>query len=348
MKVTIADVAKKAGVSKSTVSRIINGNYEQNSKKTIESVLAVIKELDFRPNALAKGLKSNKTNVIGIVLSNLQNPFWANVLEGVEDTCRSNNFNLMICNSNEDPKLEEEHIRAFRMKQVDGIIINATLGNKDMYKEFVNEGFPFVTINRRIPELAIDSVIMDNVKGTKLAVEHLIQSGKKDIAFFVYPLKDISPRIERLEGYKEALLDNFIDVDKNLIRIVSEHKEAVKEEVRKLLNDRNVDAIFSTNNMMTLYILEELKELGLKVPEDISLIGYDETVWSMHLNPPLTTVYQPSYAMGESAANKLIELINAKAGEKPEPEIISLEPSLIIRESCGTKKGSGFIEQSRI
>ena len=121
-KVTIADVAQRAGVSKSTVSRIINGNYGQNTEDTIQKVLKVIEELDYRPNALAKGLKSMKTNVIGIVLSNLKNPFWIQVLDGVEDTCKSLGYSLMICNSNEEAEVEEEHIKSFQMRQVDGII----------------------------------------------------------------------------------------------------------------------------------------------------------------------------------------------------------------------------------
>ncbi|MEK3992256.1 LacI family DNA-binding transcriptional regulator [Robertmurraya sp. FSL R5-0851] len=338
MRVTIADVAKHAGVSKSTVSRILNGNYGQNTQETIDKVLRIIKELDYRPNMLAQSLKSMKTNVIGIILSNLKNPFWARVLEGVEDTCRLNGYSLMICNSNEDPLLEDEHIKGFQMKQVDGIIINPTVKNDFLYKSIVEKQFPFVTINRKIFGLDVDLVTMDNVAGAFAGVEHLLRNGKKSIALFVYTPDNISPRLDRIEGYKKALTKNGVMVEDSLIHIIEEKKGMVKETVKRILSENynRPEAIFSTNNMMTLEILEGIKELGLNVPDDISLLGYDETVWSMHLDPPLTTVNQPSYEMGELAAKRLIELIEKK-GDK-EPTINVLQPNLIIRESCGTKK----------
>lgn len=337
MKVTIAEVAKKAGVSKSTVSRILNGNYHQNTKETVDKVLRVIKELDYRPNALAQGLKSMKTNMIGIVLSNLNNPFWTRVLEGVEDTCRSNGYSLLICNSNEEEKTEEEHILGLRTRQVDGIIINPTSKNADLYKSIVDQGYPFVAINRKIFELEVNLVAMDNIQGAMDGVDHLIKLGKRTIALFVFPPNNISPRMDRIEGYKRALEKNGIPVSESLIYIIEEKKGAVKEAVKSLLSSKDLpDAIFSTNNIMTLSILEGIKEMGLVVPDDIALLGYDETVWSKHLDPPLTTVHQPAYQMGELAANRLISLIEKKGEEGPVIEV--LQPSLIIRESCGEIK----------
>ncbi len=333
MKITMDDVAKKAGVSKTTVSRIINGNYAHVNEITKEKVMRIVAELNYRPNAVAKSLKSMKTNVIGIVLSNLQNPFWSHVLQGVEDTCRDKGYNLMICNSNDKSSLEQEHIEGLRLKQVDGIIVNPTMKNKNMFQSLVESDFPIIAINRKIEGVPIDTIVVDNVKGAHLAVEHLISKGAESVAVMVYPFEGISPRIERLTGYRMALKKHGIGVNENLIRVVQEEKGRAKEEVKNLLSRKNrPDAIFSTNNMMTLEILEGIKELGLSVPEDIRLVGYDETVWSQHLNPPLTTVSQPSYQMGEIAAWKLIDQLQAK--QKKETEIISLKPSLIIRESC--------------
>lgn len=337
MKITIDDVAKKAGVSKTTVSRIINGHYEHVTEATKQRVLKVIEELDYRPNALARGLKQMKTNVIGIVLSNLQNPFWARVLEGVEDTCQSLGYNLMICNSNEDQKLEEEHIKALRMRQVDGIIVNATTKNKCLFQSLVESKYPLVAINRKIEGMPVDMVVMDNVKGAAMAVEHLLRSGRKSVALFIYPPDGVSPRLERIEGYKQALAARGIEHDSSLIQVVDEKKGEAKQAVKKfLLNSPTVDAIFSTNNMMTLEILEGIKELGLTVPDDVALVGYDETVWSKHLDPPLTTVNQPAYEMGKLAAKRIIKLIKSK--RKPKPKTVLLEPNLIIRRSCGAKE----------
>lgn len=338
-KITIADVAQKAGVSKSTVSRIINGNFSQNTEETIQKVLKVIEELDYRPNALAKGLKSMKTNVIGIVLSNLQNPFWTKVLEGVEDTCRGLGYSLMICNSNEDAEVEKEHIRAFQMRQVDGILINPTIKNMNLYDQLKKSEFPFISINRKITGQDFDMVVVDNVMGGKLAVEHLLALGKRKIAIILYPPEGISPRMERLSGYKEALNNYGINIDQDLIQIVKEESGSVHGAVKALLlGPTKPDAIFSTNNMMTLEIMEGIKELGLKIPDDVSLVGYDETVWSKHLNPPLTTVNQPSYKMGQLAAEKLIRLIESDESIHFEMKAVSLEPNLIVRESCGSNK----------
>ncbi|MGD6856621.1 LacI family DNA-binding transcriptional regulator [Bacillus infantis] len=340
MKVTISDVAKKASVSKSTVSRIINGNHEQNTQETVNKVLKVIEELDYKPNALARSLKSTKTNVIGIILSKLQNQFWSSVLEGVEDTCRSYGYNLMICNSNEDGQLEEEHIRSLQMHQLDGLIINPTLKNKLLYKKLSDNKFPFILMNRKLYDQDVHMVTVDNIKGARVAIEHLIQTGRRKIAIFLYPPAEISPRLERLEGYKQALINNGIKVNQSLIQIVGEEAGEVEEAVKRLLNSPDrPDAIFSTNNMMTLSILEGIKSQQIMVPQDLGLIGYDETVWAKHLNPPLTTVNQPSYEMGTIAAKKLIYLIEGKEDQMAE-KVVSLEPNLIIRKSCGADKSN--------
>ncbi|WP_078430034.1 LacI family DNA-binding transcriptional regulator [Alkalihalobacterium alkalinitrilicum] len=333
MKITMDEVAKRAGVSKTTVSRIINGNFQHVHEDTKEKVLKIINELNYRPNALAKSLKQMKTNVIGIVLSNLQNPFWSSVLQGVEDTCHSNGYNLMICNSNDNSKLEQEHIEGLQMKQVDGIIVNPTMKNKQLFQSIIDREYPIIAINRKIEDVPLDTVVVDNIKGSELAMEHFIELGKSSIAIIVYPPDGISPREERLQGYKSALINHGHTINEKYILIVEEKKGAAKEEIKKALTSKEPpDAIFSTNNMMTLEILEGIKELGMSVPQDVSLIGYDETVWSKHLAPPLTTVNQPSYEMGKLAAEKLINLLNTK--QKAEPKVTQLQPNLIIRESC--------------
>lgn len=337
MKITIEDVAKKAGVSKATVSRVLNGQYQHVTEETKQRVLAVIQELDYRPNALARGLKQNRTNLIGIILSNLRNPFWSSVLEGVEDACRNAGYNLVICNSNEEAFLEEEHIKGLQTRQVDGIIVNPTVKNKPLFESLIKSHYPLVLINRRIDNLKVDMVVMDNIYGARLAIEHLLSVGRKKIAILLYPLEGVSPRQERLEGYKQALSGHGLPIDEKLIKIVPEYKGSCKEAVIDWIkNGVCPDAIFSTNNVMTLEVLEGIQEAGLCVPDDIAVIGYDETVWSKHLNPPLTTIQQPAYQMGELAAQRLIKLIEAK--RKPRPKVQVLAPNIIIRQSCGAKK----------
>jgi DNA-binding LacI/PurR family transcriptional regulator len=335
MKVTIDEVAKRAGVSKTTVSRILNNKLDHAKEETVKRVLDVIKELDYRPNALAKGLKSMRTNVIGIVLSNLKNPFWSTVLEGVEDACRDSGYNLMICNSDEDAKKEEQYIREFQMRQVDGIVINPTVQNPDLYQKLAASKYPLVVINRTIPDLDVHSVVVNNVKGASMAVNHLFKNGRKKIAIFVYKNAFVSTWKERVEGYCSALLENGYSSEDFRIQETELQTGKVKEAVIRYLREHpDTDAIFSTNNMITLEVMEAVKELNLRIPDEMAILGYDETVWSKHLAPPLTTIYQPGYEMGQLATEMLIKSINSGNTMKPSTHV--LVPELIIRESCGT------------
>jgi DNA-binding LacI/PurR family transcriptional regulator len=337
LKVTIADVAKRAGVSKTTVSRILNGNYSHTTEETKRRVLEVIESLDYRPNALAKGLKSMKTNVIGIVLSNLKNPFWTTVLEGVEDTCREMGFNLMICNSNESDKSEAEYIRELRTRQVDGIVINPTVKNTSIYEKLVEEEYPFVVINRRIPNLDTHHVIMDNVMGAFAAVDHLLKNARKKVAVMVYKNPYVSTWNERLEGYKLALLRNGYMINDFRVVELEQDSNNTKQLISEFLREySDTDAIFSTNNMITLEVLGALREMKLRIPEDVAIVSYDETIWSKYVDPPLTTISQPGYNMGELATQILIK--NIQSEKKIKSSTIVLEPELIVRNSSTRTK----------
>lgn len=334
MKVTIADVAQKAGVSKTTVSRILNGNFAHTTEETRNKVLQAIKDLDYRPNALAKGLKSMRTNVIGIMLSNLKNPFWSTVLEGVEDTCHDMGYNLMICNSNESPELEEEYVKEFQMRQVDGIIINPTCKNQELYDKLIVKEYPMIIVNRRINNENANSVVVDNVKGAFIAVNHLIRYGRKKVAVCLYRNPYVSTWKERLEGYKKALIANGRTSDEFVIMELEQRGDTQKESIMRFLRKHpDIDAIFSTNNMITLEVIGAVKDLNLQIPEQIAIVSYDETIWAKYIDPPITTIRQPGYHMGQVAAQNLIERI--VSGEKPQPQTVVLEPELIVRISCG-------------
>lgn len=335
MKLTIQDVAQKAGVSKTTVSRILNGNYAQTSEETTRKVLETIRELDYRPNALAQGLKSMRTRVIGIMLSNLQNPFWMRVLEGVEDTCRSSQYHLMISNSNESADLEEEHVRGYQMRKVDGILVNPTMQNRSVFESLQDTEFPMVVLNRRLDKAGFHSIQMDNELGASLAVEHLVRLGRTRIAAFVYNNSRVSTWTDRIRGYRKAMERHGFGPDRISVVETEQDGASVKEKTMALCRVNPPDAILSTNNMMTLDILEGIKESGLRIPQDIALIGYDETAWARHLEPPLTTVSQPAYEMGKLAAETLIKLI--EGNRKPRAKTIMLRPELVVRRSCGAE-----------
>ena len=331
MKITIEDVARRAGVSKTTVSRILNGNYNHNTKETIEKVLKAVKELEYRPNALAKGLKSMKTNVIGIVLSNFRNEFWFKVLEGVEDTCKTEGYNLMICNSDGDPDLEEQYIREFQMRQLDGILINPTVRNQKLYEDLVNNQYPMVVINRKVPNLNVHNVVVDNVKGGYLAVNHLMEQGCKNVMLLSYKYENISTWQERVHGYRQAMIDNGFSVGDLKIVEINDKSQVHSSIAEALQNDPDIDGIFSTNNLLTLELLDALKYLDKKIPDDIAVVGYDDTIWSKHVHPPLTTISQPAYDIGKESAKLLISEI--KMGKSQAVKNIIFQPELLIRES---------------
>jgi DNA-binding LacI/PurR family transcriptional regulator len=332
LRVTIGVVAEKAGVSKTTVSRILNGNYAHTTEETRKRVLKVIEDLDYRPNALAKGLKSMKTNVIGIVLSNLKNPFWSTVLEGVERTCQSLGYNLMICNSNEEPEKEEQYIREFQTRQVDGIVINPTVRNLKLYQKLVDAKYPLVIINRSIPNLDTHHVVVDNVKGSFIAVDHLLKQGRKKVVVFVFRNPYVSTWKERLEGYQAAFLTNGLSKDDYRIHQLDQQNDSVKDSALHFFREYpDTDAVFSTSNIITLEVIEAIKELNLRIPEDIAFVSYDETVWTRHLNPPLTTIRQPGQQMGEIAAKILIKTIEEK--DQQYHKTVVLQPELIVRKS---------------
>jgi DNA-binding LacI/PurR family transcriptional regulator len=332
MTVTISEVAQRAGVSKSTVSRVLNKNYQYIAQETKVRVLKAIEELDYRPNALAKGLKSMKTNVIGLILSNLHNPFWSKVLDGIEDVCMKYGYNLMIANSRDNLELEEEHLRGFAVRQLDGILVNPTTGTNKLFHSLTQKQFPLVFLNRKVEDVTADTVVMDNIKGSRIAVEHLVRLGKRKIAIFLYPPNGISPRLERLEGYKLALRDSGLPTNPEWVKIVR-NKQDCKTEIEKLMKKGRPDAIFCTNSILTLEVLDALQELGILVSTEIAVLGYDETDWAKHLAPPLTTIEQPAYEMGRVSAERLLRIIDNKRDLVP--ETILLEPALIIRHSCG-------------
>jgi DNA-binding LacI/PurR family transcriptional regulator len=204
-----------------------------------------------------------------------------------------------------------------------------------LYQRLSEDKFPFVVINRTIPEANMHHVVFNNRMGAALAVNHLLRNGRKKVAVSVYRNSYVSTWKERLEGYYSAMQQSgYRQEDIRVLeseQLIGETRETTLAFLKQY---PDTDAIFSTNNMMTLEIIEAIKELKLRIPEDIAIVGYDETVWSKHLDPPLTTIWQPGYEMGQIAAKMLVKMINAK--RKLKPETVVLEPKLIVRKSSGS------------
>lgn len=333
MSVTINDVAAKAGVSKTTVSHYLNGRFDNMGKETKQKIAEVIEELGYRPNALARSLKKKKTHTIGAIVANILNPFSTSIIRGVEDYCNKHGFSLILCNADDNPDKERDYLEVLADKQVDGLIINTTGCNNDVVKQ-LNRQLPVVLIDRKVPEIATDTVTVDSRKGVLLAIGHLAARGLTKVAMFTMPYNGISPRAERVEGYKEALAAHGIAFSSEMVVETEVEEQAVIAAIETVLrrSDRP-QVLFGANNLMTMAIIKALRKLGVNVPGEIAVIGFDDWEWAELVEPPVTVVSQPTYDMGQEAASLLIHRIRGK--KKRKPSVILYDPQLIIRKSCG-------------
>ena len=333
---TMKDVARLAGVSISTVSHVINKT-RYVEPETREKVYEAIKTLGYRPNILASSLRKRVTNTIGLIISNITNLFYPEVVRGVEDLLAKYNYNLILCNSDENVEKEKNYIEVLFSRRVDGLIItpsksSETRENLDLFRE---KNIPVVLVDRKIEGLEEDVVLADNIEGTYEAISYLISLGHKRIGIITGPL-DTTTGCERLEGYLKALEDKGIKKDDNLIYEGDFKEEGGYKGVEALLNISNPPtAIFTSNNLMALGALKKITELGLKIPQDLSLVSFDDMDWFPYFSPPLTAVYQPAYELGETAVKLLFERL--KRGRKKRKEV-RLPTKLIIRESCAPPK----------
>ena len=338
MSVTISDIAAQAGVSKSTISRYLNGRYECMSVSTREKIAAVIAAADYRPSALARSLKQKRTHTIAAVVANILNPFSTSVIRGIEDFCQNAGFNLILCNADDNPVKEKGYLEMLLAKQVDGLIINTTGQNNSMMRSVCLQ-MPVVLIDRRMPELACDTVTVDNVKGVGMLVDHLVSLGRRDIALFTLPFEAVSPRSERVKGYKAALARHGISFQDRFLVETDTAQETVQARLSDLFaNGPRPTAVFGFNNLMTMAIIKAMNALQLVIPDDLAVIGFDDWEWAPLIYPPVTVVAQPAYEMGGKAAALLINRIQGKKISK-NPVIAVYEPELIVRRSCGESGG---------
>ncbi|HCQ89366.1 MAG TPA: LacI family transcriptional regulator [Clostridium sp.] len=327
MKVTIKDVAKKANVSITTVSRVINKIEGYTNEETKKRILKVIEELDYKPNALARSLVTKRTKTIGLILPDISNPFFPSIAKSVEDLVNELGYNLILCNSYDDTEKEANYINVLKENCVDGILLNSkqTKDKYDIYKDDV----PMVFIDRK-PEVEIKyGVFVDNYKGAYNATKHLIDLGHRSIACITGP-KNINTTIERLRGYKDALIDNHIECDETIIKSNDYAIEGGYEAAKDLIKNHNITAIFTHDDLMACGVYKAAKELSYKIPDDISVVGFDDITLVEFLDPPLTTIKQPTEDIGKVSVEILMDLIE---NNKIQGKIISLDTELIIRES---------------
>jgi DNA-binding LacI/PurR family transcriptional regulator len=305
------EVAKKAGVSVATVSRVLNKSTNVN-EETKARILKAIKALNYQPNRVAKRLRSKSisSNLLGVLIPDIENPFYVDVLRGIEDIAYMHNYAIIMCNFGQDEKKEKLYLEILQSESIDGLI--AAPANEDdlQLKKMVNDGLPVVCVDRGLKGTEVDLVIVDNVKGAYLAVDHLISKGYKRIAYISGLLSIPSSRY-REEGYRKALNDNNIDFDPELVKYGNSKHQSGVELCEELLNLKDPpDAIFTGNNLITLGALETIHRRSLLIPDDIAMVGFDDMYWASSLNPPLTAIRQPAMEIGQRAGELLIQRIN--------------------------------------
>jgi DNA-binding LacI/PurR family transcriptional regulator len=331
--VTIIDIAKELNLSKSTVSRVLTG-HANVSVKTREAVLELAEKLDYQKNMLAIGLISKKTNTIGIIVPEFSSSYFPQIVIAAQEVATQAGYNTVFSQSNETYETEVANTKVMLANQVDGILISITreTRNYDHLKVFERKGIPIVFFNRVCDEMKVPKVIVDDFEGAFNAVDYLIKSGRKRIAHLAGPAS-LKISANRLEGYKSALRKNNMVIDEELIISYNLEVSKVKIYINHLLSlESPPDAIFAVNDPTAIEAIQIIKKKGLRIPEDIAIIGFSNDYASDLIAPSLTTVAQPISEIGSTAAQLLIEQINRDVSEwKAVTKVLKTE--LIIRNS---------------
>jgi DNA-binding LacI/PurR family transcriptional regulator len=323
----IVDVALKAKVSIATVSRVVNKSTHKVNSATQQRVLEAIRELDYRPNALAKSLLMKKTMTAGIIIPDISNPYYAEIVRGIQDMADHHGYAVILLNTDRNPDWIMKHIYFLREKAVDGIIFSGGVIHGEKILSSLKELEDRVVVIGR-HKVGFSAVTMDNMGGATKAAQHLIDLNHKRIGFIGGPDKSISSK-ERLSGYRTALTQNGFAVDKELIRKGDLTPMSGYLAAKEMLKDRSVTAIFTANDQMAFGAIRAAKERGIKVPQDLSVVGFDNIPFSFYFDPSLTTVEIPMYQLGSAAMEMLVNLISKKNTEK----FRWFETKLLVRDS---------------
>ncbi len=327
--ITIRDVAQLAGVSMATVSRVLNGSDKVDPQlaKKVQSAAASLK---YQPNRAARTLAGSRSMLLGLLVTDIQNTFFTELMRGVEDVSQQNGYLLIICNTAEDARKEQQYIEILAAENVAGAIIVPTQEDPQALELLVERNIPIVVLDRRVRNRLIDAVLIDNVTAAKEAVEHLIANGYRRIGIITGP-RSTTTGNERLRGYQQALHEAGIAFDPELELRGPFSIDTGKSLTEKLLGlDQPVDAIFTANNRLTIGALQALYAHGMRVPDNIALVGFDDVQWAIPDLVSITTVTQPTYELGRAAAFRLLQRLQQP--DVPRQEII-LQHQLLIRES---------------
>ena len=332
---TIRDIARLAGVSVATVSGVLN------NKPTVKPVLVdrvkkAMEALDYHPDQVARSLRVRRTCTVGMVIADVTNPFFTDVIRGVEKEAQSNGYSVILCDSNEDPTLERHYLSTLFSRRVDGVLLAPT-SSPSAQESRIHKRFPIVLIDRVPPGFTGDAVMTDNFSAAYDGTRHLIALGHRQIAIITGHL-NLSNGLDRLEGFRKALQEEHLALpDKYLQKGDFQLGSGYRCGLELMQLPVPPTAIFSCNNKMTLGLMRALGELHVSCPEAVSVLGFDDFEWSAYFTPRLTTIAQPTYEMGRQAMEILLRKLQSTKGngleEGSEQTVVRLKAELRVRDS---------------
>lgn len=329
MTISIQDVARQAGVSSATVSRVLAGKPHVRDIVR-DRVLRTVAEMNYQPSRVARSLRVRSSLILGLIISDIQNPFFTALVRAVEDLANANKYALFLCNSDEDANKEALYVDLMLAERVAGVILTPAREAHNSCRKLIDAGIPVVAVDRRVKDLDVDTVVLDNIGGARDLVSHVIGLGHRRIGA-ILASSQITTGKERYQGYKNALVRNGIRLDPELVRSGLPKEDLGYEYARELLALPDPPtALFTANNLLTVGALRAIRDLDLRIPEDVSLVAFDDMEWASLIRPRLTVIAQPTYEMGRTAADLVLKRIAAP--DRP-VGTVELKPKLCVRKS---------------
>ena len=335
-KYTMRDVARLAGVSTSTVSAVMNGTVPVSSDRKAR-VQAAMTALDYQPDAIARSLKTGKSNAVGIIVPDITNAFYPEVVRGAEEAAQLAGYSVLLCDSNENYRSEERHLSALFSRRVDGVLLACCVDSR-AHEVVARRRLPVVYIDRLPPAAGANTVCTDNVRAGQLAAEHLIGLGHKRIGMLAGHL-ELSPHHDRLEGFRKAMQESHLPIlDEYLISGNVQVEDGFEAGHRLLNLPHPPTAILASNNKLLLGVLQAVDEKNIQIPEQLSVLGFDDYLWNRHFNPTLTAIAQPTHEIGRKSFELLLKLIQRPSEEHSDPIHLRLSAQLRVRNSTAPPK----------
>lgn len=336
--VTIREVARQAKVSVGTVSNVLAGSATVRSelRRRVEDAM---RGLDYHPNQIARSLKTRQTKTLGMVISDITNPFFPQVVRGAEDAAIAAGYLLITLNTDDNPERERQSLSMLRARKVDGLLLTVAASRDDMHhvEQFRDSGLPIVCIDREVPGIPLDLVCSDNARGAKMCMQHLISRGHRRIGYLSGTV-GLFTAVTRLDGFNQALAEAGLPADPRLVRHGDFRFDSGYRLAKEMLLEHEPPtALFGSNAMMGFGALKAIHELGLRCPEDVALAMFDDVPFGDVIQPRLTVVAQPAYEMGHVATELLIARLEGRE-TSAEPVKRVLVPELLVRESTISRR----------